>query len=276
MSTANIAYRNDSLTTNAQTKSLWRTACIPSEHGGWSLTIEPVVLGLLVAWSTSGFILGIATILTFMVHTPIKLVLVDVKRDRWLDRSQYALRVAIAELIIISALTFLAFRFADDKNFWIPIAIAMPMVAIKLLFDVRSRSRRLVPELAGTIGMSSIVAAIVLSSGAPLSIAFGLWVVVSVRVIAAIPYVRTQVFRIHNRPTNLWHSDIAQATAIAIILIAAKVLHIELIVVISIMAIAIFNVIAIRRPVSKALYVGIQQMTFGAVVIIIAALSVNY
>lgn len=33
---------------------LWRQVAVPSEHGGWSLTAEPVVLGLVVAWSWPG------------------------------------------------------------------------------------------------------------------------------------------------------------------------------------------------------------------------------
>lgn len=31
-------------------RSTLRAVAIPTEHGGWSLTLEPVLLGLLVAW----------------------------------------------------------------------------------------------------------------------------------------------------------------------------------------------------------------------------------
>ena len=72
----------------------WRQVAIPTEHGGWSLTAEPVVLGLLVAWSWPGAALGVAAMLAFVARTPLKLGLVDRWRHRWLDRSRLALRIA--------------------------------------------------------------------------------------------------------------------------------------------------------------------------------------
>ena len=46
--------------------------------------------------------------------------------------------------------------------FWVPLAVAAPFVGVELWFDMRSRGRRLIPELAGTFGIGSVVAAIVL------------------------------------------------------------------------------------------------------------------
>jgi hypothetical protein len=46
-------------------------------------------------------------------------------------------------------------------------AIAAPLVATELWFDTRSRSRRLVPELAGTYGICSVAAMILLAAGSP-------------------------------------------------------------------------------------------------------------
>ena len=42
----------------AATRPLWRSVAIPTEHGGWGLTLEPVVLGLAVAPSLAGIALG--------------------------------------------------------------------------------------------------------------------------------------------------------------------------------------------------------------------------
>ena len=59
---------------------------IPSEHGGWGLTLEPALLGLLVAPSIAGGALAIAAFLAFLVRTPLKVLLVDRRRHRELDR----------------------------------------------------------------------------------------------------------------------------------------------------------------------------------------------
>ena len=66
----------------------WRTVAMPTEHGGWGLTLEPVLLGLIVAWSGAGAALGVAAFAAFLLRTPAKLVAVDIRRDRWLDRSR--------------------------------------------------------------------------------------------------------------------------------------------------------------------------------------------
>ncbi|MCB0972737.1 MAG: YwiC-like family protein, partial [Acidimicrobiales bacterium] len=59
---------------------------MPTEHGGWGLTLEPVVLGLLVAPSIAGTCIGLAAIVAFLARTPLRIVLVDLRRRRWLPR----------------------------------------------------------------------------------------------------------------------------------------------------------------------------------------------
>jgi hypothetical protein len=71
---------------------------LPSEHGGWSLTLEPVALGLLVAPSWPGLALGAAALVAFVARTPLKVVLVDRWRHRWLARTRLASLQATAEL----------------------------------------------------------------------------------------------------------------------------------------------------------------------------------
>ena len=38
----------------ARPRALWRSVAVPTEHGGWGLTFEPVLLGLIVAPSWAG------------------------------------------------------------------------------------------------------------------------------------------------------------------------------------------------------------------------------
>ena len=109
------------------TKSLWRQVAVPTEHGGWSLTAEPVVLGLIVAWSGSGLALGLAAMLAFVARTPLKIVLVDRWRNRWLDRTRLAAWIAAGELALIATLAVVAATGADNNRFWIPLAVAAPL-----------------------------------------------------------------------------------------------------------------------------------------------------
>lgn len=253
---------------------LWRQVAMPTEHGGWSLTAEPVVLGLIVAWSWAGLALGVAAMLAFVARTPLKIVLVDRWRGRWMDRSRLAARIATVEVSAIAALGVWAAVAASNGWFWVPLATAAPLVGIELWFDMRSRSRRLVPELAGTIGIGSVVAAIVLATGESTTLAVGLWVVIAARAVAAIPYARTQVFRAHGWPVTRWHSDLAQGAAVAAVAVAWSLDAIPIAPVLAVAVIAAFNIAAIRGPVKRAVVIGLQQMTFGIAVVAITAIAV--
>lgn len=246
---------------------------MPTEHGGWSLTAEPVALGLLVAWSWSGLALGIAAMLAFVARTPLKVVLVDRRRDRWLDRSRLAIRIAAVELAVIAALGLAAAFDTSNAWFWVPLVAAAPLIGLELWFDMRSRSRRLIPELAGTVGIGAVVAAILLAAGESTALAVGLWVVISARAVAAIPYARTMVFRGHGRPVTLWHSDLAQFLAVAAVAVAWMLGAIPLAPVVAIAAIAAFNLAAVRGPVKRVVVIGLQQIAVGLVLVAVTAIS---
>ncbi len=255
-------------------RPLWRQVAVPAEHGGWSLTVEPVVLGLFVAWSRSGVLLGLAAVLAFLARTPLKLVLVDRWRDRWLDRTRLAALIGGCELLAIAVLGVLGAQIAGDGRWWVPLAVAAPLVAVELWYDMRSRGRRLVPELAGAMGISSIAVAIALAGGRSMSISLGLWCVLGARAAAAIPHVRTQIFRLHRRPVRRWHSDLAQASAVAAVVIGWALGGVTIASVAGVAVVSALNVALVRRPPRPAVTIGIQQMLFGIAVVAVTAASV--
>ena len=246
---------------------------MPTEHGGWSLTLEPVLLALLVAWSWSGVALGVAAMLAFVARTPIKVVLVDRWRHRWLERTRVAAQVATAEIVALVALVTLAAVSADGR-FWVPFAVAAPLIAVEFWFDMRSRSRRLIPELAGTIGIGSVAAAIALADGAEVRLALGLWCVVAARGAAAIPYVRTQVFRLHARPFHRWPSDLAQVLAVAAVAMGWIVDAVPFATIVVLAIVGTFNIAALRLKPRPPKILGVQQMIFGLAVTAVTATAI--
>ena len=50
---------------------------LPAEHGGWGLTLEPGLLGLLMAPSAAGVCVALAALVAFLARTPLKVVVVD-------------------------------------------------------------------------------------------------------------------------------------------------------------------------------------------------------
>ena len=199
-----------------------RSLLVPAEHGGWGLTAEPAVLGLLVAWSAAGAAIAVAALLAFLVRTPMKVVLVDRRRRRHLPRTRLAALLAGAELALLAAAVAAALALAGAR--WLlPWLVAAPLFAIELSFDARSRGRRLVPELCGAVGITASVAAIVLAGGGTTSVAIAAWILLAARAIASVTFARVQVTRGRSQATPRVASDVAQVAGVVGALVACAV-----------------------------------------------------
>ena len=255
------------------TRAGWRAVAMPSEHGGWGLTLEPVLLGLVVAWSGAGAALGLAAFTAFLVRTPLKLVAVDLRRGRWLDRSRLALRIAIVELIVLGSTVALAVALAGWA--WLaPVVVAGPLVAMELSFDVRSRGRRLVPELCGAIGITSIAASIVLAAGHSNALAAGVWLVLAARTVGAIPFVRVQILRLRRGQGPVWQSDLSQGLSVAFATVAMVVDRRLLLGLVGVVMLAAAQFVWVRRPPIPAKQVGLRQMGIGLALVAVTAVGV--
>jgi hypothetical protein len=252
-------------------RQTWRSLALPSEHGGWGLTLEPVLLGLLVAPSVAGACLGVAAVLAFLVRTPLKLTLVDRRRGRHLERTTLATRVAACELAAIVVLASTATWLAGP-GWWLVVVAAAPLVGLELWFDVRSRSRRLVPELAGAVGISAASAAIVVAAGQPTILAVALWLVLAGRVSTSIPYVRDQVARLHGRDPD---ARIVVAGDVAALLLVGGAALVDGAAALGALAVLVVvvaqRVEAARLPAPRAVVLGIRQTVVGLVVVLATA-----
>ena len=246
---------------------------MPDEHGGWGLTAEPALLGLLVAPSWAGAALGIAAFLAFLVRTPLKLVLVDRWRGRWLPRTGLAARIAAAELIALAALGAGAVALAG-WTWLIPAALAVPLVAVELWFDMRSRGRRLVPELCGAIGMAALVAAVALAGGADASLAGALWLVLAARSVATLPFVRVQIARLRHGTGRLVVSDRAQLAGGAMALAAVALDRAALAGAVFVLGVTVLQSRWVRRPPVPAKVLGFRQLGLGLALVAVTAAGV--
>jgi hypothetical protein len=250
----------------------WRSVAIPTEHGGWGLTLEPVVLGLVVAPSLAGAAIAVAAFAAFVVRTPLRVVLVDRHRHRRLPRTALAGRIAAVELALLALLGATALVLAGP-GFLAPLAVAAPLVGVELWFDARSRSRRLVPELAGSVGIAAVAAAIVIAGGGSTVDAAGAWLVLAARSVASLPFVRIQLQRAKAQPFHLGHSDAAQAVAVVAVAVGAVAGAVPLVAVAAVALLAVVQVVLVRRPPPRAAIIGAQQMVFGLTVAVTTALG---
>ncbi len=251
----------------------WRTVAVPSEHGGWGLTLEPVVLGLFVAPSAAGWMLGVAAVLAFVARTPLKFALVDARRGRDLRRTSLARRVVAAEGALLAALAAGASVFGDNR-LWLPLLVAAPLVGIELWFDIRSRGRRLVPELAGAVGIGAIAAMIVLADGETVGLAVALWLVLAARVLTSIPFVRAQVGLLHGRSTPGMEAVLGDVAALAAASAAVLADGSVGAGAATVAVIVVYQRISGRRPPSRAAILGVRQTVVGLTLVTVTALGV--
>jgi hypothetical protein len=275
-------------------KASWKTVALPTEHGGWGLTFEPALLGLLVRPGTPAVLLGLAGMLAFVARTPLKLALVDRWRGRSLPRTALARRIASCELVALALVLAGAWRVADGP-FWVPLAAALPLLGLELWFDMRSRGRRLTPELAGTVGIGSIAAATVMGTGGGWALALGLWTVIAARGVASLPFAHAQLGRSKQQRANVAaapgsgigkgaarqvaaahdvrRSDLAQVVALAAVVAGALAGAVPVLGVVAVAGLVAFHLVASRRPAPRAPIVGVQQLALGVVVVVVTAIG---
>jgi hypothetical protein len=256
-----------------QPRSTLRAVAVPIEHGGWGLTAEPVLLGLLVAPTAAGIGLGLAALMAFVARTPLKVLLVDAHRRRELDRTKLARRVLAGEGVVLVALIAVALRVAKSA-FWMPLVVVGPLLAIELWFDMRSRSRRLIPELAGAVGITGVAAIVMLAGGEGGAVAVAVWLILIARSLTAIVTVRDQVGRLHGRsghPRRIVAADLgAAALAIAAVAIERSAAAGAVAVVTAIVA----QRTLAMRPIRRAVVLGLRQTVLGLFVVIVTAVGV--
>ncbi len=253
-------------------RPLWKQAVLPAEHGGWGLTLEPILLGLALVPSWAGLALGVAAFTAFLVRTPLKLALVDRRRDQWGARSRLAARAAAVELVIAAGAACAAVV-AGDLRWIVPVALAVPFVAVELWFDVRSRGRRLVPELCGSVGIAAVAAAIVLAGGRSAGLASGAWLVLAGRSVGAIPFVRVQIVRLRRGEGRVRSSDIAQLAAVVLGVVAVALDRRVVAGLGGLVLLAALQVLWVRRPPTVAKVLGLRQMALGAALVLVTAVG---
>lgn len=244
----------------------------PVEHGGWGFTLEPIILGLLLAPSAAASELSVAALAAFLARRPLKLVTTDLVRKRWLPRSSVALSVAMT-YVLIAVASVAAAVVTASAPFWQPYALAAPLAIFAMYEDAHSRGRTIGAELAGSIAMGSTVAAIALADGWEAGPALGLWLVLIARAVTSIALVRGQIRRVHDKPTRETVIYGVLVSAVVILAIAAVTDLVPWLSVVAVAGIGVVAYISFSRPPVAAKVVGWTQIAVGLVVVLMTAIG---
>jgi hypothetical protein len=251
-----------------------RAVAIPSEHGGWGFTLEPVILGLLVSPGWAGVGLGVAALTAFLVRHPLRLWLTDTRRGKRYPRTALAGRVAATYGAM--GLVGLVLAIAGARGpFWWPLVLAAPLAAFQIHYDARNMGRSLLPETSGAVAMGSVAAGIALAGGASGGTAAGLWLVLAVRAGAALVYARAQVMRARGAVVEAAPVLAAVAVAVAVLAAAAARGLSPWLSVVGMALLLAYSAVTLARPPVPARVVGWSQMAFGLLMVLLTAAGVR-
>ncbi len=263
------------MTTTPPVRVQIRSVAIPNEHGGWGFTLEPVLLGLLVAASWSGLGLGFLALGLFLARHPFKLFLSDVLKGKRFPRTALAGWFVLGYGFVALTGFWAAVHFSQ-ASFFIPLLVAIPLIAIQMWFDSRNKGRNLLPELSGAIAMGSVAAAIAMSAGVSTRIALGLWLVLAARSVMAIFYARAQVGRARGKSVSTAPVYVCEILCITVLAVAAFVGIVPWLSVVAVAMLLPFSVITFGRPPVAAKVVGWAQMVFGVGIVFATAVGSRF
>ena len=260
--------------TGSARRATLRSVVMPVEHGGWGLTLEPAMLGVLLAPSAAGLLLGVAALLAFLLRTPLRLVLIGRRRGearprtaQGIERMRLATRVAAIELVLMAVALIVGAALAEDPTWWLPLVIAAPLFMLALWFDRRSLSRHIIPQIAGSVAIAGVAAMGALAGGATWPVALGAWVILAGRVFSSIPHVRRQVLRIHDQPTKTMPSAAGDLAAVVAAIVAAWVSPALVAGSLALVGLVVIQRATLLRPPRPARVLGLRQMILGFAVV---------
>jgi hypothetical protein len=192
------------------------TIVLPTEHGGWAFVLVPLLLGVLVAPSTAGGWLSLATVSVFLVRQPLKLALGDWRRGKTYARTRWAAGYAVGFGLLALVAAGLAVL-TTQHTFWLPLVLAIPLGVVQLAADLRRESRSLLAELAGAAALQTSGAMLGLAAGWPGERALALWLVLLVWATTSILYVRTRIRREREPDNGTAHVWLAHSGGLLII-----------------------------------------------------------
>lgn len=167
----------------------WRDVIAPREHGAWGFWFEPVLAGLIAAWSPAGAALGGMGLALVLARRPVAL--------GWGRRRDPAGRFAAVVLIAVAAGAG-AYAIAAAAS---PVGVAAAlvslavMVATQQIAEHRATGRSLTAQLTAALAMAALGPAIVMAGVGLPEAALAVGLLIAGRQAASLTWVRHRLRR---------------------------------------------------------------------------------
>lgn len=252
-----------------------RPILLPTEHGGWSFILEPILLGLIVAGTWAGLFLASAAFAIFLVRHPLKLAIKDTRRGKKYPRTTWAIRFAAIHGAVALIAGILALVVADHL-FLQPLLLAIPLALVQLYYDASNRGRDLTPELAGAVAVGAVAAMMALADGWQVDQSFALWGILVARIVGSIIYVRARLRLERGEQMDRLIPQITHSIGLVGVIglfIAGLAPVLAIVALVILLARSLHGLSKWRRPAPQAKIIGIQEVIFGALTVLLVGIG---
>lgn len=234
---------------------------LPKEHGSWSLALEPLVLGLLVAPSWPGALLALAVAAAFFARRPLKFVVLDSRPER-----RAAARKPLAACVLAAIVFSLGALFLGGTTwlFWLLPAAGAGVVFLG--FDLRQAGREGAAEIAGAAAFAFMPAAIAALAGWPAAAALALALVMTGRAVPTVMLVRANLRAAKTGVRRDAPALVAAGVALAVT-VGLEVVGLaprSAVGLLALLAMRAFMLLVFPRPILRARTLGIVEAVLGA------------
>lgn len=251
-----------------------RSVALPAEHGGWGFLLEPILLGLLAAPSLAGLWLGLAALAVFLVHQPLKIAIKDWRKGKNDARTRMAWRFAII-YSIAGLVAFILALTTTAHPFWPSLLLALPFALIQLRHESSGRGRELIPEITGAVALLATAPAIAQAAGWSMPLAFGMWLILTMRTVISILYVRARL-RLERgeaiQRAPVWISHVISLAAAAGMAAAQLIPWSATTIMALLLGRAALGLSSYRRP-ARAKSIGFMEIGYGMLLVAVAAVG---
>lgn len=252
----------------------WRQVALPTEHGSWGFLLEPLVAGMVVAFSPAAPWIAVMVTAAFLARRPLQ-VMVAQRENR--DGPIFA---AASRMLLIHSLIGLAgvagTALTAGLPAFLPLCLAAPTAFFQLYVETTNRGRQLRAELAGSAVMPATAAAIALAGGMTWPAATALWMLFAARFLPSVLYVRSRLALEKGKPHKF--AIPALVHLIALMLVVALAFYgltpmLPALVFVLLLARSVFGLSRFRTRM-KAMRVGIWEVIYGT--LLVAAVIIGY
>lgn len=184
---------------------------LPKEHGSWSLALEPMALGLLVAPSAAGLVLAVAATAGFFLRRPLKVFSREQDLERW--KMARACSFALSGLALAGLL--LAAKLGGLEKLW-PLLPAALAGLVFVWADSRNEAREGAAEIAGAVTFGILPAAFASLAGWNLPASLALAAMALTRSVPTVLTVRTRLRMAKKQTVEVTPAIVAALTGIGL------------------------------------------------------------